>query len=93
MQFRGRICNDLSDGNIKGQTRVITTSIALQNSMGDYSMAIALGILLFIIAIAINSIIYTYKKKEVTYSLEITLQNIKKSYGLCLVLDIDNLYV
>jgi tungstate transport system permease protein len=51
-------------GNIKGQTRVITTSIALQNSMGDYSMAIALGIILIIIAIAINSIIYTYKEKR-----------------------------
>ena len=51
-------------GNIKGQTRVITTSIALQNSMGDYSMAIALGIILIIIAIIINSVIYTYKEKR-----------------------------
>lgn len=51
-------------GNIKGQTRVITTSIALQNSMGDYSMAIALGIVLVIIAIVINSVIYTYKEKR-----------------------------
>lgn len=44
-------------GNIKGHTRVITTSIALSNSMGDYSMAIALGIVLIFISFLINSMV------------------------------------
>lgn len=47
-------------GNIKGQTRVITTSISMLNSMGDYPMAIALGIVLILISFGINSIIYGY---------------------------------
>lgn len=47
-------------GNIKGHTRVITTSISMMNSMGDYPMAIALGIVLLIISFGINSIIYSY---------------------------------
>lgn len=48
----------LVGGNIKGHTRVITTSIALQQSMGDYSKAIALGLVLLAIAFIINSILY-----------------------------------
>ncbi|KPU26754.1 tungstate transporter permease [Caloranaerobacter sp. TR13] len=51
-------------GNIKGHTRVITTSIAMFNSMGDYSKAIALGIVLLIISFLANNIIYTYTQEE-----------------------------
>lgn len=51
-------------GNIKGHTRVITTSISMLNSMGDYPMAIALGIVLLIISFGINSIIYSYSMEE-----------------------------
>ena len=51
-------------GNIKGYTRVITTSISMLNSMGDYPMAIALGIVLLIISFGINSIIYSYSMEE-----------------------------
>ncbi len=50
-------------GNIKGHTRVITTSIAMLNSMGDYPMAIALGIVLLIISFAINAITYAYQEE------------------------------
>lgn len=46
-------------GNIKGYTRVMTTSIAMFNSMGDYSMAIALGIVLLFISFIVNIITYT----------------------------------
>ncbi|WP_425449427.1 ABC transporter permease [Dethiothermospora halolimnae] len=45
-------------GNIKGHTRVITTSIAMFNSMGNYPMAIALGLVLLFISFTINSLIY-----------------------------------
>jgi tungstate transport system permease protein len=41
-------------GNIAGYTRVITTTIVLQTSMGDFELAIALGIILLLIALAIN---------------------------------------
>lgn len=48
----------LVGGNIKGHTRVMTTSIAMLQSMGDYSQAIALGIVLLGISFVINSILY-----------------------------------
>ena len=51
-------------GNIKGHTRVITTTISMMNSMGDYPMAIALGIVLLIISFVINSIIYSYSGED-----------------------------
>lgn len=51
-------------GNIKGFTRVITTSITMFNSMGHYSMAIALGLVLLIISFIVNSIIYSYSEEE-----------------------------
>ena len=50
-------------GNIKGHTRVITT-ISMLNSMGDYAMAFALGMILIVISLIINSILYTYKEKR-----------------------------
>jgi tungstate transport system permease protein len=49
-------------GNIKEHTRVMTTSIAMLNSMGRYDMAIALGMVLFLLAFMINSIIYHYQQ-------------------------------
>lgn len=51
-------------GNIKGHTRVITTSISMMNSMGDYPMAIALGVVLLIISFGINSVIYSYSGED-----------------------------
>lgn len=51
-------------GNIKGHTRVITTTISMMNSMGDYPMAIALGIVLLIISFGINSLIYSYSGED-----------------------------
>jgi tungstate transport system permease protein len=45
-------------GNIKGTTRVMTTSIALMNSMGEYDRAIALGAVLLLISLLVNSIVY-----------------------------------
>ena len=51
-------------GNIKGHTRVITTTISMMNSMGDYPMAIALGIILLIISFIVNSILYTYSGED-----------------------------
>ena len=43
-------------GNILYKTRVMTTAIALNYNTGDFSYAIALGIVLLIIALAVNLI-------------------------------------
>lgn len=52
----------LVGGNIKGHTRVITTSIVMFNSMGDYEKAIALGLILLLISLIINSVLYGQKE-------------------------------
>lgn len=41
-------------GNIAGATRVMTTSIALETSKGDLPLAIALGVVLLALVLAIN---------------------------------------
>jgi len=41
-------------GNIRGYTRVLTTSIALQTSMGNLEMSMALGIILICISMLLN---------------------------------------
>lgn len=43
-------------GNIKGHTRVLTTAISLQTSMGNFELSLALGIILLAIALIINMI-------------------------------------
>ena len=48
-------------GNIDYLTRVMTTTIALETSKGELSLALAIGIILLIISIAINLIV-SYKK-------------------------------
>ena len=52
----------LVGGNIKGHTRVMTTSIAMLQSMGDYSQAIAIGLVLLALSFIINSILYHGQK-------------------------------
>lgn len=44
-------------GNIKGHTRVLTTSIVLDTSRGDFSMALALGAVLLGLALVVNFVI------------------------------------
>ncbi len=41
-------------GNIKGHTRVLTTAISLQTSMGNFSLSFALGVILLLIALIVN---------------------------------------
>lgn len=43
-------------GNIEGFTRVMTTAIALETSKGDLPLAIALGIVLMTIVVAVNAL-------------------------------------
>jgi tungstate transport system permease protein len=41
-------------GNIDHVTRVMTTTIALETSKGDLSLALGLGIILLIISLSVN---------------------------------------
>jgi tungstate transport system permease protein len=43
-------------GNVRGYTRTMTTAIALETSKGDLSQALALGIILIILSMAVSAI-------------------------------------
>jgi tungstate transport system permease protein len=50
-------CAIMVGGNIAGETRTITTAIALETSKGEFAQGIALGIVLVAIALAINAVL------------------------------------
>ena len=55
-------------GNIVHYTRVMTTTIALETSKGNLSMAMSLGIVLIIISISINATVMVMKTISKKYS-------------------------
>ena len=44
-------------GNIVGQTRILTTAIALETSKGDFALALALGLILLLLALGVNAML------------------------------------
>lgn len=50
-------------GNIAGYTRVMTTTIALETDKGNFELALALGIILLFISMAINIILHIVQRK------------------------------
>jgi tungstate transport system permease protein len=52
-------------GNIKGQTRVLTTAIVLETSKGEFDRALALGALLLVITYLINLALTWVQQKGV----------------------------
>jgi tungstate transport system permease protein len=48
-------------GNIAGATRVMTTTIALETSKGDLPLALALGLILLTLVLAINALAHGLK--------------------------------
>jgi len=48
-------------GNIDGFTRVMTTAIALETSKGDLPLAVALGIVLMALVLALNALVGTVR--------------------------------
>jgi tungstate transport system permease protein len=44
-------------GNILGQTRILTTAIALETGRGEFALAIALGLILLALAFAVNAVL------------------------------------
>ncbi len=49
-------------GNVDGVTRVMTTAIALETSKGDLPLALALGILLLALVLAVNAIAFAVRE-------------------------------
>ena len=49
-------CAMMVGGNIAGETRTITTAIALETSKGEFAQGIALGVVLVAIALAMNGV-------------------------------------
>jgi tungstate transport system permease protein len=50
-------------GNIKWQTRTITTAIALETNKGEFAMGIALGLVLLMIAFGVNVSVSFLRKR------------------------------
>lgn len=44
-------------GNILGQTRILTTAIALESGRGDFALALALGFILILLALGVNTVL------------------------------------
>lgn len=64
----GRIIGEVGSamilgGNIKGYTRTMSTAIALQTSMGEFSTGIALGIILLLVAFIVNFLLHYLQKR------------------------------
>ncbi|CAJ36063.1 ABC-type transport system, permease component [Methanocella arvoryzae MRE50] len=51
-------------GDIRWSTRVLTTSIVLQTRIGDYAMAIALGLILLVLSFTINLIVNMLQREK-----------------------------
>jgi tungstate transport system permease protein len=50
-------------GNIKGQTRTLTTAMALETSKGNFDVAIALSLLLLVLVFAVNWALTTIQQR------------------------------
>lgn len=51
-------------GNIKGFTRVLTTAISLETSMGNIELSMALGIILLFIALIVNFVMTAIRRGD-----------------------------
>jgi tungstate transport system permease protein len=51
-------------GNIRGRTRVLTTTISLETARGDVSLAIALGIILIVLALIVNLVLNQLQQRR-----------------------------
>jgi tungstate transport system permease protein len=49
-------------GNIDGVTRVMTTAITLETTKGDLPLALALGIVLILVVLAVNALAYAIRE-------------------------------
>lgn len=54
-------------GNIVGQTRILTTAIALETGRGEFALAIALGIVLLLLALMVNAALVLVSANRTTH--------------------------
>ena len=52
-------------GNIVGQTRILTTAIALETGKGEFALALALGLILLLVALLVNTLLGAFGRDEV----------------------------
>lgn len=67
----------LVGGNVQFKTRVMTTAIMLETNMGDFSFAIALGIILLLISFVINSLALSFEEHSHKHSMPRRLKSRK----------------
>lgn len=63
----GRVISELGiammlGGNIRGFTRTMTTAIALETSKGEFEFGLALGIVLLVVALAVNVLLFVLQE-------------------------------
>ena len=68
MTAYGRIITEIGismmvGGNIKYHTRTITTAISLETGKGEFVTGIALGLVLFVVALLVNISLTILKRK------------------------------
>jgi len=51
-------------GNIKGYTRVLTTATVMETGKGNFDVAIALGVILLLLALAVNSLLTRVQQQD-----------------------------
>lgn len=51
-------------GNIKGYSRVLTTATVMESGMGNFDMAIALGIILLLLTFLVNYLLTVIQQRE-----------------------------
>jgi tungstate transport system permease protein len=51
-------------GNIKGQTRVLTTATVMETGMGNFDVAIALSLILLLLAFSVNYLLTIIQQRE-----------------------------
>jgi tungstate transport system permease protein len=51
-------------GNIQHKTRVMTTAIMMQTNLGQFELAVVLGVLLLLISFAINIIVQRFQERQ-----------------------------
>jgi tungstate transport system permease protein len=52
-------------GNIKGQTRLLTTAIVLETGRGNFAIAIALSVILLLVAFLVNFALTAFQQGRV----------------------------
>jgi tungstate transport system permease protein len=55
-------------GNIAGLTRVMTTAIALETDKGNFELALALGIVLLLLSLVINTVLHSVQRKGMAHA-------------------------